>query len=272
LDDIEEKVKESITFIKKNAFDTIIAGLFSGGKDSLVALHLALQACSDKTCDVIAIHADTTVEIPDNINYINDVCKKLNVKLLIIKPDIDYFTLVKKWGFPRMKYRWCCKSLKIYPIKKALDEIRKEGKNVVVVDGIRAEESKVRSEFERISQHKIWKVLVLHPIFYWTKEDIKKYIELYLKPVGIDINPLYKLGFRRACECWCPVFKSEKDFELLAKFYPEIFVRLVELEKEAKSGFAYAYIKGRPFRLSELITKLKVSNPRVSDVSPLVRD
>lgn len=252
LSDLEQKVLESIEFIRGYAKGATVVGLFSGGKDSLIALHLALQACRESFCNVIAVHADTTIEIPDNIKYVIDVCRRLGVELRIAKPDVDYFTLASKWGFPRMRYRWCCKYLKVYPIKKVIDELRESGKNVVIVDGIRAEESRVRKTFERVSHHRVWRAPVLHPILYWVKEDILKYIELYLKPIGIDINPLYRLGFKRACECWCPVFKSKKDFELLALHYPGLFKKLVELEKQAKSGFAYAYINGKPFRLSEL--------------------
>jgi len=258
MSDIDQKVSEAVKFIKSFSKKSMIIVLFSGGKDSLVALHLAVQACNNNVCKVVAVHADTTIEIPDNLRYVNDVCKKLGVELLIAKPDRDYFTLVKAWGFPRMKYRWCCKFLKIYPIKRILDMLRNEGKDVIVVDGVRAEESRIRAKFNRISQHKVWSVLVLHPILYWSQEDVEKYIELYLKPIGIDINPLYKLGFRRACECWCPVFKSEKDFMLLAAYYPNLFMKLVELENEAKSGFAYAYIRGKPFRLSELIKNMSL--------------
>jgi 3'-phosphoadenosine 5'-phosphosulfate sulfotransferase (PAPS reductase)/FAD synthetase len=252
MSDIEWKVSEALGLLREFCKSSAIVALFSGGKDSLVSLALSAQACNN----VIAVHADTTAGIPDNIRYVEEVCRKLGARLVIAKPRMDYFTLAEKWGFPRMKYRWCCGALKVHPIREKLEELRSELKNIIVVDGIRAEESKVRRRFERVSYHQVWGVTVVHPILHWAEDDVKEYIELYLKPLGININPLYKVGFRRASECWCPVFKSERDFELLAKHYPDFFMKLVRLERNAKSGFAYAYIKGRPYRLSELAKKL----------------
>ena len=100
---------------------------------------------------------------------------------------------------------------------------------------------------------KLWNIKVIHPIFYWSDSDVKEYINKYLRPIGININPLYEKGFRRACECWCPVFKRKEDFILLAKHYPNLFMKLIELEKESKSGFAYAYIGGKPLYLRDLV-------------------
>jgi phosphoadenosine phosphosulfate reductase len=252
--DFEQKILEAKNFIAEHSKNSLVAVLFSGGKDSLVSLHLVKKTCKD----VIAIHADTTIGIPDNLNYVKEVCNKLGVRLHLARPYQDYSTLVERCGFPRPRYRWCCSLLKIQPIGEVIKELKSNGHNIVVADGIRAEESKVRKGFERSSIHKIWKVPVIHPIFYWNKNDVEKYIEFYLKPLGIDINPLYKKGFRRAAECWCPVFKGEKDFIMLANHYPDLFIKLVQIEKKAKSGFSYAYIQSKPFYLSELAKKLNI--------------
>jgi 3'-phosphoadenosine 5'-phosphosulfate sulfotransferase (PAPS reductase)/FAD synthetase len=256
---LEEKVVEAIDFIREQCRGSTVVVLFSGGKDSLTSLHLSVEAYKGG-CKVFALHADTTIGIPDNTKYVEEVCRRLGVKLFIARPHIDYFTLAMRWGFPRMKYRWCCRYLKIYPIKRKLEEI--EGGNPkVVVDGIRAQESKARKKLERVSFHRIWKVKVVHPILYWSKEEVEEYIELYLKPIGIDINPLYKKGFKRACECWCPTFKRKEDFVILAKQYPDFFLKLSELESKARSKFAYAYIGGKPLYLCKLAEELGLINP-----------
>jgi 3'-phosphoadenosine 5'-phosphosulfate sulfotransferase (PAPS reductase)/FAD synthetase len=69
-----------------------VVALFSGGKDSLVSLALSTRACNN----VVALHADTIAGIPDNARYVEEVCRKLGVRLVIAKPRADYFTLVEK--------------------------------------------------------------------------------------------------------------------------------------------------------------------------------
>ena len=60
------------------------------------------------------------------------------------RSKVDYFTLVKKWGIPSFRYRWCCRELKIKPIEDFLATIQEPK---VVFDGIRVAESKVRKEY-----------------------------------------------------------------------------------------------------------------------------
>jgi 3'-phosphoadenosine 5'-phosphosulfate sulfotransferase (PAPS reductase)/FAD synthetase len=131
MSDIEWKVSEALGLLREFCKSSAIVALFSGGKDSLVSLALSAQACNN----VIAVHADTTAGIPDNTRYVEEVCRKLGVRLVIAKPRMDYFTLVEKWGFPRMKYRWCCRVLKVHPIREKLEELRSELKNIIVADG-----------------------------------------------------------------------------------------------------------------------------------------
>jgi tRNA(Ile)-lysidine synthase TilS/MesJ len=47
-----------------------------------------------------AIHVDTTISTPGNLQYVKAICNYLDVKLSIVKPKYVYFTYVEKWGFP----------------------------------------------------------------------------------------------------------------------------------------------------------------------------
>jgi len=59
--------------------------LFSGGRDSLVTLHV-VRSLAEK---VTAIHVDTTVSTPGNLEYVKRICDELDVELVILRPKTD---------------------------------------------------------------------------------------------------------------------------------------------------------------------------------------
>lgn len=172
----------------------------------------------------------------------------LNVNLELVKPKEDYFTLAERWGIPHIRARWCCRALKVNPIRKFL----LNHKDKIVFDGIRADESRQRTKRKFVEWHKIFECFVCHPILSWNNEEKEKYI----KKMSLPINPAYKKGFKRASECWCGVFKSPKEFEILYNNYPNFFDKLVKLESMQKSGFAYIWSNGKKIYLKDLKEKI----------------
>lgn len=79
--------------------------LFSGGKDSLVTLDLVNRASERLQRKPIAIHADTTVSLPCNIEYVKNICGQLKVEPVIVRPRASYFELAERWGLPRFRAR-----------------------------------------------------------------------------------------------------------------------------------------------------------------------
>ena len=220
--------------------------LFSGGKDSCAALAYSKKLIEEiePKPSLAALHVDTTVSLPSSEDFVEEFCKHLGVPVKTIKPKVDYFTLVQKWGVPRPRARWCCFHLKIEPIKNYL----KAFSNYVVLDGMRREESRKRSAYPRTYIHRHFG-LVIHPIIEWTQEDV----ETYLKSMNLPLNPAYELGFS-SWECWCGVFKRKSEFEKLKEADPEFFAKLVRLEASLTSGYAYAYFNNKPFYLSSLLS------------------
>ncbi|MFX1521177.1 MAG: phosphoadenosine phosphosulfate reductase family protein [Promethearchaeota archaeon] len=98
--------------------------LFSGGKDGIATLIYLNQKAKKLNKDLMAIYIDTTVGLPENTKYVKSVCKYLDTNLTVVKPKKDYFTLVKEWGIPSFKYRWCCRELKIKPIEDYLKKVK----------------------------------------------------------------------------------------------------------------------------------------------------
>jgi 3'-phosphoadenosine 5'-phosphosulfate sulfotransferase (PAPS reductase)/FAD synthetase len=221
--------------------------LFSGGKDSLATLYYLKNFVFESNGNLIALYVDTTAGLPENTKYVKKVCRYLKVKLKIVRPEKDYFTLVKEWGIPSFKYRWCCRELKIKPIAKYLERI-KEPK--VVFDGIRAAESYIRKQYIPIWYHPSFKCLSVSPIFYWSNEDVDSFI----KNNGIPKTFLHSLG--TSTECWCGAYKTKSDFLKLYNLDKDMFYKLVEAEKKNKSGYTFIYENGKRITLLEILKEL----------------
>jgi len=217
--------------------------LFSGGKDSLATLVYLKDFAKKDDNDLTAIYVDTTAGLPENTKYVKKVCKYLEVNLKIVRPKVDYFTLAKEWGIPSFKYRWCCRELKIKPIKEYLDSI-KEPK--VVFDGIRAAESNVRKQYIPIWYHPSFKCLSVSPIFYWPDDDVIAYINNN----GIPKTLLHSLG--TSTECWCGAYKTIADFKKLYELNRDMFYKLIMVEDENKNGYTFIYKNGQKISLRDL--------------------
>lgn len=217
--------------------------MFSGGKDSLATLIYLKGISKMVRRRLTAVFVDTTAGLPENIEYVRKVCKYMKVKLEIVKPKVDYFTLAKDWGIPSYGYRWCCRELKIKPIE---DYFRTIKTPKVVFDGIRAEESNLRREYIPIWYHPRFKCLSVSPIFYWSKEQVTSLINSN----GIPKTLLHSLG--SSTECWCGAYKTQKDFTKLYEINKDMFHKLVKIEEESKNRYTFIYKNGKKLPLKKL--------------------
>ena len=167
---------------------------FSGGKDSTVTSHLVRTALSNPS--IIHIFGDTTLELPDTIEYVKRF-KQENRKtpMLTSRNDQqDFFELCKEFGPPSRMLRWCCTIFKTGFISKRIDSTFKNKKTIRTFYGIRRNESKSRSNYNREEDSpKISKQKVTSPIIDWLDYDIW----LYILSTGIDFNSAYRLGYSR---------------------------------------------------------------------------
>jgi len=219
--------------------------LFSGGKDSLCLLSYLLDTISNARERMCVLHVDTTAGFPEVGRYVRRVCKKLAVELRVVKPKRDYFELAKTWGIPGFSARWCCKELKVKPVRDFLSSV--EGPKVVL-DGIRAAESYLRSTYLPVWYHPEFRCLSVSPILGWSDEQVSSYIEDKRLPK----SPAADLGC--SAECWCGAYKKRSDFEKLLKVHPEIFDKLVEVEEAQNGRYTFVYEKGQKVPLSSLRT------------------
>lgn len=220
--------------------------LFSGGQDSLCLLTYLNNLTKETNKKIIAIHANTTAGFPEIEEYVQQVCSMLGVELVTVQPQANYFDLAKRWGIPSAKSRWCCETLKVAPIRRFLAGV-KEPK--VVFDGIRAAESNLRATYVPIWFHPSFRCISVSPIFRWSDDKVNKYIHSHNLPK----SPAAKLG--TSAECWCGAYKTRLDFEALLSIHPEIFDKLVEVEKAQKGKYTFLYNNGKRIPLLSLRQK-----------------
>jgi 3'-phosphoadenosine 5'-phosphosulfate sulfotransferase (PAPS reductase)/FAD synthetase len=217
--------------------------LFSGGRDSLCALHYLATLASSLGQTVTALHVDTTAGFPEVTGYVESICRRLEVRLEIVTPGVDYFTLAKEWGIPGVSSRWCCRELKIRPMAEFLARVPDRK---IVFDGIRAMESAVRGRYLPVWFHPSFNCLSVSPIFEWTDQDV----DSYAGHTGLPPNPCAELG--TSGECWCGAYKSRADFEALYHLHPDLYDRLMDVEKANKHGFTFVYENGQRIPLKKL--------------------
>ncbi len=225
--------------------------LFSGGRDSVCTLEYLRRIANSLGKELTAIHADTTAGFPEVEKYVKTICKKLKVPLVTVRPHRDFFDLAKKWGIPGVRSRWCCSTLKIAPIKKYLATV--EGPKVVF-DGIRAAESFLRAKYVPVWFHPTFRCISVSPIFGWSDQKIDRYFEQRNLPQ----NPTAKLG--SSGECWCGAYKSRRDFEDLLRLHPEIFDKLMAVEKAQRGTYTFVYEKGTQVPLKTVKAQARKRN------------
>ncbi len=198
----DDIASEAMNYIEKasEGYDlTSMFVSFSGGKDSTVTSHLFRTALSNPS--FIHIFGDTTLELPDTIEYVKRF-KQENRKTPMLTSRNDqqnFFELCKEFGPPSRMLRWCCTIFKTGFISKRIDSTFKNKKTIRTFYGIRRNESKSRSNYNREEDSpKISKQKVTSPIIDWLDYDIW----LYILTTGIDFNKAYRLGYTRV-GCWC---------------------------------------------------------------------
>jgi phosphoadenosine phosphosulfate reductase len=97
----------------------------------------------------------------------------------------------------------CCFIRKIEPLKRAL-----AGQKIWIT-GIRAEQSPNRQDMSNIEWDEAHQVIKFHPIFDWTFDEVKKFVQKN----GIPYNPLHDKGFVSiGCAPCTRAIKEGEDF------------------------------------------------------------
>jgi len=173
---------------------------FSGGKDSIVLLHLAKRA----GIKYDAHFNVTSVDPPELMRFI----KKEYPEVKWDKPAMTMFQIIRQRAFPTSKCRVCCEILK---------ERGGEGRRILT--GIRWAESRKRSlrkpeKFPKAGDGAAWVehcrtgkgTTYVHPIIDWSDEEVWQYIRNYKVPYCC----LYDEGWKRMGCIMCPQGRPAK--------------------------------------------------------------
>jgi phosphoadenosine phosphosulfate reductase len=184
---LEEKIEKSKEVIQEaiTRFRNPCLG-FSGGTDSLVALHMALQLKPD----LPIMFVDTIREFPENYRFVQEVREKWGIQsFVVVRRDKDrYEEYASKLGYksPEFMVEYC-NDHKILPL---LDGIRRFNFDAMIA-GLRGVEHEERAQESFFSPRHNPEHFRVHPILFWKREDIMEYV----KKNEITCNPLYAQGY-----------------------------------------------------------------------------
>ncbi|MEM1622651.1 MAG: phosphoadenosine phosphosulfate reductase family protein [Sulfolobales archaeon] len=208
---------------------------YSGGKDSLVSLHVCLEVGFEPRI----LFNDTGLELPDTLSNVKEVSKLFSLELDYVSSGDAFWRALDTFGPPAKDYRWCCKVIKLAPIAKYYRENYPSGALVIV--GQRAYESLHRFRSGYLWRNK-WlpSVLNMSPIQEW--DQLTEW--LYIFERQLPYNTLYKRGFDRLGCYLCPA-ANIAEYCLIEKLYPDLWDTWVHelLKWQSATGQTYEWVK-----------------------------
>jgi 3'-phosphoadenosine 5'-phosphosulfate sulfotransferase (PAPS reductase)/FAD synthetase len=206
----------------------------SGGKDSTALLLWALNNLTeDSNNEIIPVFCDTGWEHKNTYEYLEYLEKELNIKIIRLQNELGGMREVAlhKGFMPNRIMKYCTFELKIKPFKKFIYEnFVSKSIDFITLVGVRREESESRADYECFAvvretyKRKVFYIKRLMPLVYWTEDKVFDYI----KDNGLEVNPIYKKGSKRA-GCY-PCINARKSE--IQKLEPEYVKRVRDLEKE----------------------------------------
>lgn len=196
----EEKFSWSVNFVRSVAkFYGHLYLAYSGGKDSELCYAIMREAKVPFT----AVYNSTTIDRPGTISWV-----LAHDNVVIQRPQLSFFDLMRKKGQPSFARRFCCKKLKERYIARNL------------FTGVRRAESKKRSDryvgaADCFRYSAKYRTEQFFPVFEYTDKDVLSLIE----GMNIRCHPLYycdgrfDVTQRLGClGCPLPYNRSIEDF------------------------------------------------------------
>lgn len=205
-----EKLKRAKQLVGMYANAPNVCVSYSGGKDSMAVLHLALQ----ENPKIPVVFENTYIQWPETYKLIKKIAADwdLNLTILTPKPGVTFFTVNDRIKNERLKRddgrkysNLCCYWLKDQPF----NAWRKQHHVSRSITGITAIESRHRmftacaKGMDYYTSHfGYWKV---NPITYWTPEEVWHFIH----DNNLPVNEAYeKYQLERIGCMWCMSHKG----------------------------------------------------------------
>ncbi len=216
---ISRSVKHVTLMAEKVQLPLVVS--YSGGKDSLVALDLTLEA----GIDPFVLFNDTNLELPETIKNVYDVVNEYSLDFEVVDAQNKFWESVNFFGPPARDYRWCCKVAKLAPIGRFYKNRFPNG--VLTIVGQRGFESTDRAKSGSVWRNRwIPSVLNISPIQEWDQ----LLVWMYAKNKKLNVNPLYNFGFDRLGCYMCPA-ANIAEYQLIQKIHPELWNKWLQILK-----------------------------------------
>lgn len=218
------------------------APLFSGGHDSLCAVHLASQ---HRSFQHVVHHIDTGIGSKYTRSFVERVCNSMNWQLVIHRSPVSYEWCVATHGFPGPGgHKFIYNLLKdrcIYQITKGS---RAYVNATLLINGSRSEESvrrmghvsaiqvgelikKGKLAGRKRNLNRVWAA----PCHDWSRAEQAAYMDEW----GLPVNKL-KVTLGLSGECFCGAFASPGEREMVKQFAPDVDTEICRLTDIAKAN------------------------------------
>jgi len=213
---------------------------FSGGKDSTVAILEVLKRYPKD--EVLLCWQDTGAEYLETESHVRLIAQTLGLPLEIQRAKRDFWEAARhRKFFPTPVVRHCTSDLKRDVFNKWLTtNFKGKGYEVIVVSGIRAEESRSRSklhEWENPQGHKI--VTTASKLWYPCLNMSYREVMERVKSEGLPLHPCYDFAMR--CSCWCCIFGKYNEVRTYAEAHPDLYEKACLVEDEIKCKWKYRF-------------------------------
>lgn len=202
--------------------------LFSGGYDSLVMTHYVME---EMGIGDVVLHLDTGTGIPENEQFVIDVCEQFGWPLEIRSPTKTLKEFALDYGFPKgSSHSWAYRYFKEHTIQSFVTELKCDHPRLYT--GVRRKESQRRMKTveaeEQEADNGMW--TWVSPIMHWSEVHCNAYREAY----GLPENPVVE-EIHRSGECYCGAFANRvEELVVLEAEYPDHAEWLLNLEEEVQ--------------------------------------
>lgn len=243
-EDAEEDARKILEATISRHSPSHVFGLFSGGHDSLCAVHLASRHPAFTAC----VHVNTEIGIEKTREFARDTCQSYGWPLIELRPprppfrkkdgtpwglegQTAYEAMVMRWGFPGpLGHSIMYQRLKERCLAKLIRENRQGKKKIVLVTGVRKQESRRRMGHivaEQVEGRRVW----CAPLMDWEQS----HKEAYILKHGLPVNQVAK----RLCmsgECLCGAYAHEGELAEVRAVSPETHEYIRSLEGMARDA------------------------------------
>lgn len=184
---LEKKVAKTQELIRQTIREYKNPGIgFSGGADSEVMLHIAMQIKHDWPILMV----DTHYEFPETFDFLEKLRKEWNFEnFTMVRAGSDRVAEFKeKYGAGTPEFtlefnKWH----KISPLVRGIKQLGLDA----FLGGIRGVEHEERAQEQFFSPRTDPPHMRVHPLLFWTRDDVRA----YLKDNKLPHNPVYDKGY-----------------------------------------------------------------------------